>query len=191
MTKPSTVAITAHDRRTAEEKVVRDMQTVGWIEVSEDDARFVDRLFELGQRWGSIAELLRDHKLNITPADLGSSPLRNATLHSVMLAGSEYQHGFTGLTRLMVDPDLDRVALVENDVRLTGEGIHIPYPDLHSRYNGRPMVYVVSKAPSGHSFTTLMWSSDDKEFQLYVNVPVLRADHQKYVFLEKLMSDLT
>lgn len=156
---------------------IHEMQTRGWIEVDEA-VSLVDGLFsspmEVSSKRKSVEEWF--HELCTTPVSLDNTILGNTEVKGVMLSGQPTKGGHTGLTRLLVHPELGRIAFIENEWTFTGERTHIHCEELRDRFNGRPVVYVVAKTPVGSATTTFLWSTESREFQLYIDLAIFKRD---------------
>ena len=162
--------------REMEEQWIRQVQSRGWADATEEQVSMVDNLFETDAAWqlDTLEEFIPF--LRTAPSDLQHTLLEDAVLQRVLPSGQSFDGGYTGLTRLLLHPGLGRVALVEGEYALTGERIHIHCKELHPSFNGLPLVYGVFQAPSGNAQTTFVWFTDRKEFQLYIGAAILKTN---------------
>lgn len=181
-------AIAQNDAMLAEVlSTVAQKKEHGWIESPPERAAIYQNLFKSAALKNSMEELAG--KLRIVPAEFGGTLFEKFNLLGARQVGGLVDGGWTGLARVGTVPLFGRVVLTEYDYRLAGSFYRVPEELVDYTTNGFPVQHAVHKASNGSQWTEVRWFTETKEFQLWIERPIMHSD-KLYKAVQELTAQL-
>lgn len=121
---------------------------------------------DVGRKLRPFDATFVDTVLHIRPANLERSSLNGAKIIGAHEGGTKLPTGWTGLTRVIVEPTLGKIVLDELDFVASGSGFSLTKEMLNSDVNGNPATVLSQRTHGDRTMTTVTWVTSSKRYRL-------------------------